>query len=46
VTTRFKAFFIAVNVSVLLWVGIVAGGSWAWSQLGNGVDHQTTASLR
>ncbi len=43
-TTRLKALIVAINISILLWFGLIGGAFWMLSD-GEILDRQITASI-
>lgn len=42
-STRLKALIIAINISILLWAGLIGGAFWMLSD--GEIDRQVTASI-
>lgn len=43
-TTRLKALIVAINISMLMWAGLIGGAFWMFSD-GEILDRQITASI-
>lgn len=43
-TTRLKALIVAINISMLMWAGLIGGAFWMLSD-GEILDRQITASI-
>jgi predicted PurR-regulated permease PerM len=43
---RLKSLLLAFLLSIVLWIGIIAGGAWVVANVGDQLDNSMTAGVR